>query len=220
MSDSRTIIIGDIHGCFDELQELLKKTSFRRGVDRLISVGDVINKGPYSLKCLEALKSIGAEVVLGNHELGFLHFCKGQWAGNESFQKLMNEMGEQLGDWVSYISGFPKYIEAKNFIVVHAGLIPNEDPEFSDMQFLATIRTWDGQGKNLQSEENPAWFEFYKGSKLVVFGHWAKRGLVLRENVVGLDTGCVYGKELSALILPERQLVQVPAKQSYSLIKS
>lgn len=62
---------------------------------------------------------------------------------------------------------------------------------------------------------NLAWFEFYRGPKLFVFGHWAQLGGIVRENVVGLDTGCVYGKKLSALILPDREIITVKAKSNY-----
>ena len=61
----------------------------------------------------------------------------------------------------------------------------------------------------------PPWFDFYTDDKLVVFGHWAAQEGVVRENAIGLDTGCVYGKKLTALVLPERELVSVKARKQY-----
>ena len=60
------------------------------------------------------------------------------------------------------------------------------------------------------------WYESYTGETTVVFGHWARPEPVVRENAIGLDTGCVYGGRLTAVILPERNLVSVPAKRAYS----
>ena len=71
----------------------------------------------------------------------------------------------------------------------------------------------------MNNPANPSWYELYRLSKLVVFGHWAKRGLVIRKNVMGLDTGCVYGNQLTAVVLPEKTLFQVPAKQIYEAVQ-
>lgn len=61
-----------------------------------------------------------------------------------------------------------------------------------------------------------SWFDAYRGRTLAVFGHWAQKAPLLRRNAIGLDTGCVYGQALTALILPERRLVSVPARRVYA----
>lgn len=211
----RTIIIGDVHGCFDEVQDLLRKTGFTPTKDRLIFVGDLINKGPKSLEVLQFVRSNNYEAVMGNHELGFLKYLETGKTRHLGFETLAGEMQNAVEDWAQWIAALPPFIEEKDFLVVHGGLIPGEHPSKSDMNQLARIRTWDGKGLDLNNPNHKPWFEFYTDTKLVVFGHWALRGLVKRPNAIGLDTGCVYGKELSAVILPEKKIVSVKAKKVY-----
>lgn len=215
MKSGRKIIIGDIHGCIEELKQLLKKVAYQPGKDRIISVGDVIRKGPQSLECLQFLKNCSAQIIMGNHELFFLEVLRGKAGSRKDIEDLKLKMGAQLEEWVKYISAFPSHLDFGDCLVVHAGLVPGRSPKETPVEILCNIRTWAPDSKSLQDQKNPAWFDYYHDKKLVVFGHWAKLGLVERENVVGLDSGCVYGKELSALILPDRKIVQVRAKKVY-----
>ena len=92
--------------------------------------------------------------------------------------------------------------------------------EDMDPYVLLSVRTWDGKGEDLNNPEDPAWFECVTWPKTVIFGHWAAKGLV--DNVpgfIGLDSGCVYGKYLSAYCLEERKFYSVPAARPYSPIK-
>ncbi len=77
------------------------------------------------------------------------------------------------------------------------------------------IRTWDGTGEKLNSPDNPPWYEFYTGEKPVIYGHWARRGLTLRGNTIGLDSGCCYGRALSAWVLETRELIQETAHRHW-----
>ena len=191
------------------------KISYRREKFRLIFAGDIINRGPHSLKTLKWIKEEGAEAVRGNHEQAFLRGVRENLPLSQALEQLKRDMGEQLGEWTRWISSWPLYLEEKDFLVVHAGLVPGEHPRRSNPHFLMNIRTWDGAGEDLKSELNPPWYDFYKGKKLAVYGHWACQGLKIRKNTIGLDSGCVYGKQLSGLMLPERRIVQVPALDSY-----
>lgn len=191
----RTIIVGDIHGCLREFELLLEKVQFQVGVDRLILVGDLINKGPHSLGVLQKAYDLRAQVVIGNHELALLT--------GHSAARFPREL-------MAWIKTWPAFIEEKDFIVVHGGIVPGQELSQTPIEQLSKIRLWD---------EKP-WFEFYHEQKLVVFGHWAAKGLVWRDNVIGLDTGCVYGKQLSCVVLPGRQLVQVNALNQYAPIVS
>lgn len=218
MTAPRTLVVGDVHGCLLELQDLLKSLNYR-SQDRLIFVGDLIHKGPDSKGVLELVRSLNAECIVGNHELRFMRSCTQNGSDNSETLRVKAQLGSELPTWLNWMRSLPAYIEADHFLVVHAGLVPGRSPQESKSEDLATIRTWDGVGKNLQSPSNPPWFDFYEANKTVIFGHWAKMGLVLRDNVVGLDTGCVYGKQLSAWIVEERRLVQVQARQTYVSIK-
>lgn len=212
VGNRRTIVVGDVHGCLQELKELLKACQFQNETDELVFVGDLIGKGPDSLEVLKFIKALNARAVIGNHELSFLAHQKVP-SQRPDWTALSREMGEELEAWVSYIQSWPSYIEEESFLVVHAGLCPGRAPDKTPLEILATIRTWDGEGKNLNNSQDPAWHELYSGQKLVVYGHWAMQGLLEKPNSIGLDSGCVYGGKLSALILPDKKIIQVPSLQ-------
>ncbi len=224
MQQARSIFIGDVHGCSEELRLLLSKLGPVPGLDRLIFLGDLLNKGPDSLGVLELVQSLDCQVITGNHELAFL---RGVESGSllsvskpsrTSMRTVYEQLSPDLDRWVRFIQSFLPYIEDDAFIAVHAGLRPDLSPAETSVRELASIRTWDGKGKDLQNSENPAWYSLYNSKKPVIYGHWALQGLNFRENTIGLDSGCVYGRYLSALILEERRLVSVKAKKAYCLI--
>ena len=215
--DERKIIVGDVHGCLEEVKSLLKLVKWNAKRDRLIFIGDLINKGPFSYEVLKYVKKLKADVILGNHELNFLKAIDQNSLLSPLLEdlKIKMEKEKSLDQWLSWIESFPLFIEEEDFLAVHAGLAPHQHPSETSAHILTRIRTWDGEGRNLDQETHPPWFEFYRKEKLVIFGHWAKKGLIMRENAIGLDSGCVYGKELSALILPERKIFSVKAKKKY-----
>lgn len=206
---SRTFIVGDVHGCFDELRLLLKKAGYNSCHHRLILLGDLINKGPHSFEVLSWVRERQVEVVVGNHELKFIRAIEKQLPLPAVLEKMKNNMSEQLENWLFWIKSWPVYIEEENFLAVHGGVVPGEHPSQSKMEYLVNIRYWGGEGKNMKDSSYPAWHDLYKGSKLVVYAHWAQQGLKVKENSIGLDTGCVYGRSLTGLWLPDRKIVQV-----------
>ena len=218
----KTIIVGDVHGCLRELKELLSLIPFDQSQDRLLFVGDLINKGPFSYEVLKYVREeLRAEVVVGNHEVKFLKGMGDSLKLPPVLRELKQKMEEEgcLKEWICWIKNLPLFIEAEDFLVVHAGLSPHQKPKDTSCRILTCLRTWDGKGEDLNDPKNPPWFHFYKGKKLVVFGHWAKKGLIERNNVIGLDSGCVYGKKLSALILPEKKVLSISAKKAYCPLK-
>jgi bis(5'-nucleosyl)-tetraphosphatase (symmetrical) len=213
----RTILIGDVHGCSEELAELLKAVSFDDKSDRLILLGDAINKGPDSLGVLHLIRDNKAECLMGNHELGFLNWLEANIPlGRSGFDRVKEQLGEELLTWVGWMKQLPLFIEGADFLAVHGGLVPGVALNEMSARMLTRIRTWDGKGEDINNPNNPAWYEFYHEKKLVVYGHWAARGLNVRANTIGLDSGCVWGGHLSALILPEKKIVQVKAKKTYA----
>lgn len=215
METRRTLIVGDVHGCFDELMELLESVNYSKEKDRLIFVGDLINKGPRSLDVLRWVKANGAEVLLGNHELGFINYVKNPTPKYKAFKALSKEMGKETSDWVSWMEGLPLYIEEENFIVVHGGIVPGMSLAETPAHLITRIRSWDGKGEDMYNSDDPPWYDFYKGEKLVVYGHWAGQGLNLQEKTIGIDTGCCWGKKLSLLHLETREVFQVSAHEAY-----
>jgi predicted phosphodiesterase len=112
----------------------------------------------------------------------------------------------------------------KDVIVVHAGLLPNVALSDQRPKLMTTIRNTSHLDTSGESDgyediiENVAIAKAWKGPEFVIFGHDARRGLQQEEYALGLDTGCVYGKQLTGIILPERQLVSVDALEEYSPI--
>lgn len=215
LTQRKTLIIGDVHACFEEFLALLKLANYKAKYHRLILVGDVINRGPWSLKMLQWLKNNQVEMVCGNHERAFVHAVKFQNFLSPALEQLKKDMKQDLNQWLNYLEALPVYIEESEFLVVHAGLIPGKHPKDSNPNILTNIRTWDGVGKQLNRTTDPAWYQLYQHKKLVIYGHWAAQGLNIRDNTIGLDSACVYGGKLSGIWLPSRQLVQVPALKVY-----
>jgi predicted phosphodiesterase len=227
---SRTIVIGDVHGCSQELDDLLCRIRPKPN-DRVIFVGDLVGRGPDARGVLSLVKSHKAVAVQGNHERRLLE-VRANGGGHErksrlgpGHRRLMASFSDD--DW-RVIETMPLYqdIEEHNLCVVHAGLDPRHDLEKQDPWVLTHIRSFDEQGNPSHRDGQESWSVGYAGPKHVVFGHNALRGLQLHPNATGLDTGCVYGGSLSALVLdagakvppPDRrreQIVSVPARRQY-----
>jgi hypothetical protein len=209
MSAPRTIIIGDVHGCWTELQDLLRKTGATPG-DRLISVGDLICKGPDTRQVLDwAMTAQNLTTIMGNHEKRLLDGLKDGISMKSCEEATAKNLGSNLGRYVKFIESWPYYFQAEDFLVVHAGIDPRKKSlKDQNRDELVNLRTLSGTGE--------PWFERYDGKQLIVFGHWAAQGVVTRPNAIGLDSGCVYGGSLTAVILPERRLVSVPARKVYA----
>ncbi len=209
----RTIVIGDVHGCWTELQELLRATG-ASSADRLISVGDLICKGPDSRSVIEwAMRTPNLECALGNHELRLLRHWRAGTKSNEKSHdaETYRQLGDAYGRAMRYVERMPLTISGPGFLVVHAGFDPREGLEWQSAARLTDTRRLD---------DGKPWYEHYRDRTLVAFGHWARRRPVVRPNAVGLDTGCVYGNSLTAMILPERVLVSVPSRRAYAVKKT
>ena len=192
----RTLIVGDVHGCAAELNQMLTETA----PDRVILVGDIFRKGPDPLGVWDTIQRHRIESVLGNQDA-------------RSIAKGPAEQGLPL-QAIEWLSGLPLTLSADNWRVVHAGVHPYGG-ELSESQHYL-LRRWPDD-KRLS---NPFWWELYEGSSLVVYGHDAKRGLVdRRPHTLGLDTGCVYGGCLTGYCVEEDRIHQVPAFATYVEIR-
>ncbi|KAG8347688.1 Calcineurin like phosphoesterase superfamily domain [Trypanosoma vivax] len=237
VSSGRVIIVGDIHGCNRELQELLRIVSFDKKSDTLVTVGDLVNKGPDSFGVVRFLQQLGAYNVLGNHDLKLLKLVKklekhGTLKEKDRKSSMASLAASAPHDVTAYLSGLPHIlrIPAHNVIVVHAGLHPQRLLEKQVVKEVTTMRnlierdctgTTDevtGEtGITLTATEETTkggvpWASLWGGPETVVFGHDARRGLQeeYRPFAIGIDSRCVYGGRLSAVVYPGGEIVSVP----------
>eukprot|EP00027_Filamoeba_sp_ATCC50430_P005089 CAMPEP_0168548986 /NCGR_PEP_ID=MMETSP0413-20121227/4861_1 /TAXON_ID=136452 /ORGANISM="Filamoeba nolandi, Strain NC-AS-23-1" /LENGTH=392 /DNA_ID=CAMNT_0008579341 /DNA_START=1 /DNA_END=1175 /DNA_ORIENTATION=+ len=192
----RAIVVGDVHGCLDELQLLLSKCQFNPEHDELIMVGDLCGKGPKSKELLQFLRDTKAKAVLGNHDV------------------------HTMACHTKKVNGLPYYLVLDRFstIVVHAGLLPDVHLDKQDPINMTYMRNILEDGKaSKEATHGAPWASLWKGPYHVIFGHDAVRGLQKYPYATGLDTGCCYGGALTACVLPAKKLVSVPALKMYSV---
>lgn len=214
-NNQRIIFIGDVHGCFEELKLLLKKVKFQEGEDRLIFLGDLINKGPYSKEVVEFVRSGKHECLMGNHELGFLRSLEDEAFFKKGFKKFYEDLGKERDEVIEWINNLPLYIEEDDFLCVHGGLVPGIPLNKQKPRVMTRIRTWGGDEDELNDPDNPPWHSLYHGKKTVIYGHWAMQGYHKTKNTICLDSGCVWGGSLTGLIWPECKAVHIPALKQY-----
>ena len=258
--------VGDLQGCYDPLVRLLDKVKFDPSIDRLYCVGDLVNRGPKSLKVMRFLASMGENVstVLGNHDFHLMAMAYGLRSprSSDTLTKLLNS--DDLGDHIDWLRKQPLMIRdrKRKVILCHAGIYPwwkkkeaeRHSAEISaalsdDTRTLRLLRKIYGNtpGKwskdlgrtrrqrfiinaftrmrfcspkghlNLQEsgyegrrrKNRLPWFEINNPSLSnyrVVFGHWSALGFLNTANHLCLDTGCVWGRHMTMVKLPEKDL--------------
>ena len=209
----RTIIVGDVHGCATELDALLDAVAFSCG-DRLDFVGDLIARGPDSLGVLDIARKTGALVVRGNHEQKLLEWqgSRDQWmrgtgAAKAPIGKMHRDLARSLRpvDWSLLRSTKVSLDLPEHGVrVVHAGVDPAVPFDEQDPDTLMRIRTVVEHGRP-RGEGHVLWGLRYAGPPHIVFGHNAAPGLQIHAWATGLDTGCVYGGRLTAMVLGHGQ---------------
>ncbi len=259
-----TYAIGDLQGCYDPLRRLLDAIDFEPDRDTLWLTGDLVNRGPKSLKVVRFVRSLGvsAITVLGNHDLHLLALATDAVDFGKHFETLEKLLQahdcDELIDWLRH-RPLAHYSKDFDTLLVHAGT----HPKWSVRKTLAraaevenalqgdryktvlakiygnTPRKWSGElkghrrlrfiintftrmrmltrsmGLNFAHTGSPwsarkelcPWFEFEPravGDTRVVFGHWSSLGLVVLPDLISLDTGCVWGRQLTAVRIDTR----------------
>lgn len=270
--------IGDVQGCYDPLQRLLDVLAFDPDKDTLWLTGDLVNRGPKSLKTLRFVKSLGASAVtvLGNHDLHLLAVASGAIDYSPRFETLKKVLAApDLGELIEWLRQRPlaHYSEELDTLMVHAGTHPQWSvkktlarsaeveaallgPKYKNMlakMYGNTPRKWAtdlrGQARlrfiintltrmrmltnklalNFSHTGSPwqsrkdlqPWYLFPApnwGKSRIVFGHWSALGLIVLPQLISLDTGCVWGRQLSAVRLDKRipRILQVPGQENTS----
>jgi bis(5'-nucleosyl)-tetraphosphatase (symmetrical) len=249
------LLIGDIQGCDEALGRLLDKAGFSPSRDRLVALGDLVNRGPRSLAVLQRLAALGdaASCILGNHDLHLL-------AASQGLRQLGR--GDTLGDildspqreaWIDWLRHRPLALQVDRWLCVHAGVPPgwtpaltlslahevsqllassrwtellkvmygNEPIQWKDdlrgaarwrfiINALTRMRFCTAEGEmDFKAKEGASsapqgfmpWFEVpgrLTAGQPMAFGHWSTLGLINRPDLLALDTGCVWGGQLSA----------------------
>lgn len=271
---NNTLVIGDVHGCFLELQQLLKKARYENGnvdFDSIVFVGDLVNKGVNSTETVQWIraqqegghsKPTSYHVVRGNHEDKVLQvsFEEGQHRRLKKHDNNKNKHIKKKYRWlfdpeslltdddVTWLAELPYTLtlpsllvdsdgKSRDVLVVHGGLIPGLDLHKQPVESMINLRevtlnetTQEYQFHDRTQKGGIAWASVWNGDAdssststnaqqpHVVFGHDASRSLQLYDGATGLDTGAVYGRQLTGLILPEQKLVQVDSVRDYTHI--
>lgn len=223
----RTILVGDVHACRDELDALLTKVAFGEG-DQLVMVGDLVVRGPDPRGTLDLLREVGARSVRGNHEDRLLRHRSAPKDNPVGDLTLATARALRRRDWVM-LETLPLWIDLPEHgvRVVHAGLVPGVPITEQDPHALMYVRSLDRHGAPMEKRGRVFWGERYAGPEHVVFGHNARPDPQIHPFATGLDTGCVYGGHLTAMVLAEGErpppardrasvLVSVKARRRYT----
>jgi serine/threonine protein phosphatase 1 len=228
-NSQNTWLVGDIHGCLNELEALLAKIP---GEDKLIFLGDYIDRGPDSKGCVERLMHEKHRSIFlrGNHEQMLLDYFKDQdnphtalWlhrvnGGPQTLQSYGLEPDCEYSDLPAshrdFIETLPLYHETEDFIAVHAGVnieITRLDEQaahdlmYIRMSWISNEASW--PGKHVVFGHTPARY---------LYGRERQHEIIKGEKSTGIDTGCVYGGSLTALNPATREIIQVAAARPYA----
>ena len=214
----RIIAIGDIHGCHLEFADLLERLAFTSD-DRLILVGDLVNRGPDSNKVIDLAIQHRAIALLGNHEARLLAFRRtGDRSGlKEDDEKTLARL--EPAHW-AYLEKMPlTHVEPEfNTVFVHGGFLPDEPWQKQPASVVTRIQVIDAEGKPRKRADCPEgtpWADRWAGPPFVVYGHTPRPDIYKLKWSVGIDTACAMGGHLTAYVLPERRFVQVKARKRY-----
>jgi serine/threonine protein phosphatase 1 len=214
---NRTIVIGDLHGCQDEALELLDSLAVTVR-DRVIFAGDLVDRGPKRRECVEL--AMRHACILGNHEEKHLRIRKQQR------KDVIPDHAETIRvldeSHFEYFESLPLYIRIPeaNAVVVHAGVLPDksiEDQPSSVLLHGQCIRppAKDSKWPSKAPADWKFWTNYWKGPERVIFGHTVLDRPLVSKWAVGIDTGCVHGGTLTAVVLPDWKIVSVPARKNY-----
>lgn len=214
----RVAIVGDIHGCADEFELLLGKLALTRH-DRLILLGDLVNRGPDSARVIALARQHAHRSLLGNHELRLLNYRR---TGDPSHLKradydTLRRLSDK--DW-AYLAAMPLMYPIPEYqtVCVHGGFVPGRPWWSQPARVVTRIQVVSPEGepaKRADFPDEPHWSERWQGPPFVIYGHTPRSAPHATRWTLGLDTACAQGGALTACILPGRDLVQVPARERY-----
>jgi len=237
---SRTIFIGDLHGCYDETVKLLAQCQVTPE-DWVIFLGDYVDRGPENAKCCDLVRQReqvqGRPAgILGNHEEKHLDYerlrAQGRQPGNMAPTHVATAM-QLRPEHYAWFKSLPLFIRVPehNQVAVHAGVYPGRPIEAQEPRHLLHIQMiqpydkWGNPTRNTKSmwpsrvPDNEDgwkfWTHFWNGTEQIVFGHSVLTKPLITDKVVGIDGGAVFGRQLYAYIMPERRIVTVQGTKDW-----
>jgi len=233
-------IIGDIHGCYDELVELLIKLGYEVSTNgdkqpvvnapqdrKVIFLGDYVDRGPKVVEVLRLVMEMQkcgiAHCVPGNHDVKLARALRGKNVTKthglaESLMQLENESDEFKSQIVEFIEGLISHYEFDNgkLVVAHAGMKKDLQGRASGrVREFALYGETTGETDEFGLPIRLNWAEEYRGTANVVYGHTPVLEPQWFNRTINIDTGCVFGGQLTALRYPEKELVSVSAERVY-----
>ena len=233
-------IIGDIHGCFDELVELLQKLGYKISTQsngditveppegrKAVFVGDYVDRGPKVaevLRLIMRMHETGAALcVPGNHDVKLVRALRGRNVKRthglaESLAQLAEESTEFKTHIAEFLDGLVSHYVLDNgkLVVAHAGMKAELQGRASGrVREFAMYGETTGETDEFGLPIRLNWAEAYRGTATVVYGHTPVTEPQWVNRTINIDTGCVFGGELTALRYPEKELVSVAAHRTY-----
>jgi diadenosine tetraphosphatase ApaH/serine/threonine PP2A family protein phosphatase len=196
----RVIAVGDIHGCAWEFEQLVERLALTRH-DRLILLGDLINRGPESARVISLARTHAHRSLLGNHELRLLNYRR---TGDPTHLKKSDyETLRQLSaeDW-AYLEAMPStyHVEEADTVLVHGGFLPGRTWRRQPVRVVTRIQVVGPDGeprKRSEFPDAPHWSELWQGPPFVIYGHTPRSDPERSRWTLGIDTSCVLGGALS-----------------------
>ncbi|XP_045173326.1 bis(5'-nucleosyl)-tetraphosphatase PrpE [asymmetrical]-like [Mercenaria mercenaria] len=226
-------VIGDVHGCLDEMNGLIDKAKNIENDTMFVFVGDLVNKGPYSVGVLRRIREMrlngNAFAVRGNHDESALRkFINYKTDPDYEIPEGYDWIKELMEQDFNFLSALPYTISipSLNAIIVHGGIVPGKPLEMQKLNDLTNMRNIIDTGDAFENEgligynkpdKGVPWVDMWPGPEHVYFGHDARRKLQLAQYATGLDTGCCYGEELTGVFINRgRQILSVKSRQKFS----
>ena len=230
-------LIGDVHGCFEELVELLDRLGYERTGDgaipghpdgrKVVFLGDLVDRGPATpavLRLAMAMVEAGRALwVPGNHDVKLMRKLRGRDVRithglAESLRQLEAEPKEfrtRVADFIDkLVSHF--VLDDGRLVVAHAGLRePLQGRASQKVREFALYGETTGETDEFGLPVRYDWAAEYRGRALVVYGHTPAPEAEWLNGTICIDTGCVFGGRLTALRYPEKEIVQVEARRTY-----
>lgn len=235
-------IIGDIHGCYEELTQLLERLGYQVQVvqngersivvtppagRRPVFLGDLVDRGPNSpdvLRLVMGMAEAGTAIcVPGNHEAKLLRKLRGKdvqlthglASTVEQLERETPEFRERVAKFIdALVSHF--VLDEGKLVVAHGGMKAEYAGRASGrVREFALYGDTTGETDEFGLPVRLNWAADYRGRAMIVYGHTPVREPEWLNNTINVDTGCVFGGALTSLRYPERELVSVPAAHTY-----